>query len=69
LEVSAYASPDGELSWNDRLSQQREGTAAEFLKSEFKKAGVDANVKTKYTAEDWDGFQKLMEKSISKTKN
>jgi hypothetical protein len=34
-----------------------------FLKNQLKKDKVTANVKTKYTAEDWEGFQKLMEKS------
>ncbi len=63
LEVSAYASPDGELDWNEKLSKKRETSAAEYLNKELKKAGIEANVKTKYTAEDWEGFQKLMEKS------
>ncbi|MBN2806078.1 MAG: hypothetical protein JXR22_05425 [Prolixibacteraceae bacterium] len=63
IEVSAYASPDGATDWNDKLSQKREGSAAEFLKKEMKEDEILANLKTKYTAEDWDGFQKLMEKS------
>lgn len=63
LEVSAYASPDGKIELNEKLSQKRESTASEYLKKELKKAGVESAVKTKYTAEDWDGFQKLMEKS------
>lgn len=33
IEVSAYASPDGELDWNDKLSQKREGTASKYLAS------------------------------------
>ena len=63
VEVSAYASPDGELDWNDKLSQQRESSAAKFLARSLKKAGVDVELKTKYTAEDWEGFKELLEKS------
>jgi Flp pilus assembly protein TadD len=63
IEVSAYASPDGEMDWNDKLSQQREKTASNFLASELSKQGVEADLKTKYTAEDWEGFKELMEKS------
>lgn len=63
IEVSAYASPDGDLSFNDKLSQKREATASDFLKNQLKKDSVNTEIKTKYTAEDWEGFQKLMEKS------
>lgn len=63
VEISAYASPDGELSWNDKLSQKREGSATKSFKKQVDEEAIIANLKTKYTAEDWDGFQKLMEKS------
>ena len=63
VEISAYASPDGATALNDKLSQQREGSATEYLKKDMKESEILANLKTKYTAEDWDGFQKLMEKS------
>lgn len=63
VEVSAYASPDGEVDWNDKLSQQRESSASKFLARSLKKAGVDVDLKTKYTAEDWEGFKELLEKS------
>ncbi|MGF7138220.1 tetratricopeptide repeat protein [Roseimarinus sediminis] len=63
LEVSAYASPDGKLDWNEDLSKRRESSAAEYLQKELKKAGIDMDLKTRYTAEDWEGFRELMEKS------
>ncbi len=63
VEVSAYASPDGEMDWNDKLSQQRESSASKFLARSLKKAGVDVELKTSYTAEDWEGFKELLEKS------
>jgi len=64
LEVSSYASPDGALELNDKLSQKRDGAASQYLTKEFKKANVAEGALTnKYTAEDWDGFKKLMESS------
>ena len=63
VEISAYASPDGELSWNDKLSQKREDSSTKAIKKAMDNDEVFANLKTKYTAEDWEGFQKLMEKS------
>lgn len=65
LEVSAYASPDGKVELNDKLAQKREGTASDYLTKEFKKAKVtpEGEITKKYTAEDWDGFKKLMESS------
>ncbi|MBN1767855.1 MAG: tetratricopeptide repeat protein [Prolixibacteraceae bacterium] len=63
VEVTAYASPDGELDWNEKLSKKRESTASDYLKNELKKLEVEKDVKTKYTAEDWEGFKELMEES------
>ncbi|MCF8363320.1 MAG: hypothetical protein K9G70_11940 [Prolixibacteraceae bacterium] len=63
VEVSAYASPDGELDWNESLSQKRETTASEYLKKQLDKLGVDKDINTRYTAEDWEGFKELMEES------
>lgn len=63
VEISAYASPDGKYDFNDQLSQKREKSATSFLKKELNKSRVNADYKTKYTAEDWEGFKDLMEKS------
>jgi Flp pilus assembly protein TadD len=63
VEVSAYASPDGTIDLNTELAAQRKETSAEFLAKKLKEAGVDIELKTKYTPEDWDGFRALMEKS------
>jgi len=63
LEVSAYASPDGGVKLNTGLAENREGNTAKYMKGELKKAKVDANLDTKYTAQDWDGFQELVSKS------
>ena len=60
IEVSAYASPDGGYDLNERLAGQRQSAATKYLQKEMKKANVNANVDTKYTAEDWEGFQELV---------
>lgn len=63
VEVSAYASPDGSLDLNTDLSAKRERTSSSFLENELKKAGVDINLRTKYTPEDWEGFKEKLEQS------
>lgn len=60
IEVSAYASPDGGYSLNEKLASQREKNSTKYVNSELKKIKFDANVDTKYTAEDWEGFQELV---------
>ncbi len=63
VAVSAYASPDGGVELNDKLASQRESNAAQYIKSEIKKAKIDAAVESQYTAQDWEGFQALVEQS------
>ena len=60
VEVSAYASPDGGLDLNDRLAAQRQKNAQTHVNKMLKKNKVETNVDTKYTAEDWEGFQELV---------
>ena len=63
IEVSAYASPDGGLSLNDKLAGQRQKETEKYLNQELKKMKMSANVDANYTAEDWDGFQQLVQAS------
>lgn len=60
IEVSAYASPDGGYQLNEKLAGNREKVSEDFLKKEMKKIGSNSPVDTKYTAEDWEGFQELV---------
>lgn len=60
IEVSAYASPEGSLKFNTELAEKRQNSSAEFLQGELKNMELDADINTKYTAEDWDGFQELL---------
>jgi len=63
VEVTAYASPDGSLGLNETLAGNRESNATKYIKRQMKKQKMEGNVDTKYTAEDWDGFKTLVEKS------
>lgn len=63
VEVSAYASPDGALDLNTRLSEKRSGTSSSYVEKEFKKEAIEAQLNTKFTPEDWEGFQEMMEES------
>ena len=63
IEISSYASPDGSLDFNTKLADQRGKTTKSYVAGEMKAAGVDGNVDSKYTAEDWEGFQQLVSQS------
>ena len=63
MEISSYASPDGAIELNTQLAQKRQDASAKFLTKELKKAEVEAQFNTKFTPEDWEGFQELMAKS------
>ena len=63
IEISAYASPDGGVSLNTTLAENRESNTTKMLNKDLKKAKIDAPVDAKYTAQDWEGFQELVSKS------
>ena len=60
IEISAYASPEGSLKFNTQLAEKRQNSSAKFLQGELKNMELDADINTKYTAEDWEGFQELL---------
>ena len=60
VEISAYASPDGGYDVNERLAGKRQDVTTDYVKQQMKKANAEGNVETKYTAEDWEGFQELV---------
>ena len=63
VEVSAYASPDGGFSINDKLANERQKVSEQYVNQELKKIKMNANVDAKYTAQDWEGFQELVKTS------
>ena len=75
VEISAYASPDGEERMNAGLAERRAEETAKYLAGEFKRLKLDSIAKTEgffkktSTPEDWEGFKRLMEKSDIKDKD
>ena len=63
IEISAYASPDGGVGLNTTLAENRQDNTAKIINRDLKKAKINAAVDTKYTAQDWEGFQELVSKS------
>ncbi len=63
VQISAYASPDGDFTLNDNLATGRGDNATKFVKGELKKAKLNGFVDNNYTAEDWEGFKELVSKS------
>jgi len=69
IEVYGYASPDGGVELNEKLAQNRQKVAANFLKKDLKKNKVANPIESSITAEDWEGFQKAMENSNMRDKD
>lgn len=63
VEISAYASPDGGFSLNEKLAEKREQNTSKYLTQELKKTNADAPIAARYTAQDWEGFKELVAKS------
>ena len=60
IEVSAYASPDGSYSLNEKLAEKRSSVSEGYVNQQLKQQKLTTNVDTKFTAEDWEGFQALV---------
>lgn len=77
IDVSAYASPDGETSKNENLAQDRAKSGIAAMTGEFKKNkskevkfGKEKDqYKVVTTREDWEGFKSMMEASTMKDKD
>lgn len=63
IEVLAYASPDGSESYNDKLAAKRQKESEKYVNEQLKLAGVEGDVTGQYTAEDWEGFQQIVQAS------
>ncbi|MCR5180328.1 MAG: hypothetical protein K6C30_03835 [Bacteroidaceae bacterium] len=63
IEVSAYASPEGRYDFNEKLAEKRQDSSSAYVNSQLKKNKMSADIDTKFTAEDWDGFQQLVSES------
>lgn len=63
IEVSAYASPEGSLKFNTQLAEKRQNSSSKYVNKQLKESELSTDVDTKYTAEDWEGFQELLKAS------
>ena len=60
VEVLAYASPEGGFDYNDKLAKKRQDESEKFVQKQLKETDVKSDVNSKYTAQDWEGFQELV---------
>ncbi len=60
VEIQAYASPEGGVKLNDKLAGNRKNESEKYVKNTLKRTKVNAGIDAHYTAQDWDGFQKLV---------
>ena len=63
VEVQAFASPEGNLLFNDNLANRRQNNSQDYVNQQLKDNKMEANVVGGYTAEDWEGFEKLVKAS------
>lgn len=63
INIESYASPDGKYSFNEALAERRGATSENYVRQQLKAQKLKTNVDTKYTAEDWEGFQELVSQS------
>lgn len=63
VEVQAYASPEGGFKFNDKLAGKRQDVSEKYVKDQLKKEKMNADIDAHYTAQDWDGFQRLVQAS------
>ncbi|MDD5183734.1 MAG: hypothetical protein PHS84_00555 [Paludibacter sp.] len=63
FQIAGYASPDGGMKLNTNLAEKREKVTVDFLNKELKKLKATVTIDSKFTPEDWAGFQTLMENS------
>lgn len=65
INISSYASPDGTLEFNEKLAANREKNTKSYMDSQLKKDKITefGELTAQFTAEDWEGFQKLVQQS------
>lgn len=65
INISSYASPDGGVELNTRLAENREKNTKKYVNKMLKKDKITefGELTAQFTAQDWDGFQKLVQQS------
>ncbi len=63
LDISSYASPDGTLELNEKVSNRRSEASKKYIERQIKRLKAEVSIDSKFTAEDWEGFKTLIENS------
>lgn len=65
ITVNSYASPEGSLEFNTALAEKREKNTTSLVENQLKKDKITefGELTSSFTPEDWEGFEKLVEKS------
>ena len=65
INISSYASPDGGVELNTKLAANREKNTKEYMTKQLKKDKITefGELTAQFTAQDWEGFQKLVQQS------
>ena len=65
INIQSYASPDGGVELNTKLAANREKNTKEYLDKQLKKDKITefGELTAQFTAQDWEGFQKLVSRS------
>lgn len=66
ISIHGYASPDGPLRTNERLSRERTQALKEYVSRLYTFEGKD--IHTSYTPEDWEGFEALLGDTVFQQK-
>lgn len=65
ITINSYASPEGTLEFNTSLAEKREANTTKLVEGQLKKDKITefGELTASFTPEDWEGFEKLVEKS------
>lgn len=65
INISSYASPEGGVSFNTRLAQQREENTRSYMERQLRNDRISefGELTAQFTPQDWEGFQRLVAQS------
>ena len=65
ITINSFASPEGSLEFNTSLAEKREKNTTSYMEKQLKKDRITefGELTSSFTPEDWEGFEKLVEKS------
>lgn len=65
ITINSYASPEGSIEFNTQLAEKRETNTTQLIENQLKKDKITefGELTASFTPEDWEGFEKLVEKS------